>query len=76
MNDSQDRRQDRRQAVDEPREQRVADTFVLLADTLTDDFDLVEFFQTLCERCIELLPVTAAGLLLVRPTDNRLQPCA
>lgn len=35
-----------------------------LADTLVADFDSVEFLHTLTERCVELLGVEAAGLLL------------
>ncbi|WP_326566572.1 GAF and ANTAR domain-containing protein [Amycolatopsis rhabdoformis] len=44
---------------------RLVDTFVELADTLTDDFDVIEFLQLLATRSVELLPVDAAGLLLV-----------
>ena len=39
-------------------------TFVELADTLVAGYDLMEFLQTLTERCVELLEVNAAGLLL------------
>ncbi|MCP2238492.1 GAF and ANTAR domain-containing protein [Prauserella halophila] len=46
------------------REQRVADTFVELADTLVAGFDTVEFLHTLTERCVELLDADTAGLLL------------
>ncbi|MGW0903197.1 ANTAR domain-containing protein [Streptomyces sp. NPDC002853] len=59
-----------------PREQRLADTFVLLSDTLVHDFDLVDFFQLLTDRCVELLGISAAGLFLTRPADAALQPCA
>lgn len=45
-------------------EQRLARTFVELADTLVEDFDVVEFLQLLVERAVELLEVSAAGLLL------------
>jgi GAF domain-containing protein len=44
--------------------ERLAQTFVELADTLVADFDLLEFLQALTERCVELLEVDAAGLLL------------
>lgn len=46
------------------REQRLAETFVELADTLTDDFDIIDFLQVLAARCVELLDVAAAGIML------------
>src|SRR6266566_5693936 len=49
-------------------DERLAQTFVELADTLVAGFDLMEFLHTLTERCVELLGVDAAGLLL---TDSR-----
>jgi GAF domain-containing protein len=49
------------------REQRLASTFVELADSLVDDFDVVELMTLLTERSIELLDASAAGLLLVDP---------
>src|SRR6185437_888830 len=42
----------------------LADVFIEMADTLVDDFDLLEFLNRLTERCVELLDVAAAGLLL------------
>ncbi len=45
-------------------DERLAQAFVELADTLVADFDLMEFLHTLTERCVELLGVDAAGLLL------------
>jgi GAF domain-containing protein len=47
------------------RESDLVKTFVALADTLTDDFDVIDFLQTLAERCVELLDVSAAGIMLV-----------
>jgi GAF domain-containing protein len=44
--------------------ERLAQTFVELADTLVAGYDLMEFLQTLTERCVELLEVDTAGLLL------------
>ena len=49
-------------------ERQLAEVFVELADTLVDDFDLIDFLHRLTERCVELLGVSAAGLLL---TDQR-----
>jgi GAF domain-containing protein len=45
-------------------DERLAQVFVELADTLVAGYDLIEFLQTLTERCVELLEVDAAGLLL------------
>ena len=47
-----------------PREERLAHTFVELADTLVDDFDVVECMALLVERSVELLDAGAAGLVL------------
>jgi transcriptional regulator with GAF, ATPase, and Fis domain len=43
---------------------QIADVFVEMADTLVDDFDMIDFLQLLTERCVQLLGVSAAGLLL------------
>jgi GAF domain-containing protein len=47
---------------------RLADVFVEMADTLVDDFDVIDFLHVLTERCVQLLGISAAGLLL---TDQR-----
>lgn len=49
------------------REQRIAEIFVELADTLVDDFDVIDFLYILAQRCTELLDVAAAGIMLVDP---------
>lgn len=46
------------------REQLIATTFVDLADTLVDDFDVIDFLHTLATRCVELLDASAAGIML------------
>lgn len=46
------------------REHRVARTFVSLADTMVDEFDLTEFLHMLADSCVDLLEVDAAGVLL------------
>src|SRR6185436_2189498 len=49
-------------------ERQLAEAFVALADTLVDDFDVVDFLHELTVRCAQVLGVTAAGVLL---TDQR-----
>jgi transcriptional regulator with GAF, ATPase, and Fis domain len=52
--------------------ERLADTFVEMADTLVDEFDLVEFLQMVTVRTSQLVGVSAAGLLLA-DVQGRLQ---
>jgi len=44
--------------------ERLADVFVEVADTLVDDFDLIEFLELVTTRGAELVGAGAAGLLL------------
>lgn len=44
--------------------QHLAQVFVELADTLVEEFDVVDLLQVLTERCVELLHADAAGLML------------
>lgn len=39
-------------------------TFVDLADSLVDNFDVVEFLTMLADRCVRVIDVAAAGLML------------
>jgi GAF domain-containing protein len=48
-------------------ERRVAAAFVELADTLVDDFDVVDFLHQVSVRCAQVLEVSAAGVLLADP---------
>lgn len=45
-------------------EGRMRDTFVELADTLVADYDVIDFLHMLALRAVELLDVTACGLLV------------
>jgi transcriptional regulator with GAF, ATPase, and Fis domain len=49
---------------------QLADVFVEMADTLVDDFDVIDFLHVLSERCVQLLGVSAAGLLLTDEQDT------
>lgn len=49
------------------REAVLARTLVELADTLVDDFDVVDLLTTLSDRCVEVLDIAAAGIMLVAP---------
>lgn len=43
---------------------QLTQTFVDLADTLVDEFDVIELMHVLAARCVELLGVDAAGVML------------
>jgi transcriptional regulator with GAF, ATPase, and Fis domain len=58
-----------------PREALLARTLVELADTLVADFDVVELLTLLADRCVEVLEVGAAGLMLAGP-DGELRVMA
>jgi transcriptional regulator with GAF, ATPase, and Fis domain len=50
------------------REERLTRTFVELADSLVDRFDIVDLLTLLAERSVEIFDVDAAGLLM---SDSR-----
>jgi GAF domain-containing protein len=52
------------------REARLLEVFATLADTLVDDYDVVDLLQTLVESCQELLHATDAGILLADPEGD------
>ncbi|MEF2977209.1 GAF and ANTAR domain-containing protein [Subtercola sp. YIM 133946] len=46
------------------RETRLAEVFITLADTLTEEFDATDLLHYLADACVELLNVDAAGIML------------
>src|ERR1700736_3734182 len=47
--------------------QLLSDTFVELTDTMVAGFDVIDFLHMLTDRSVQLLDVSAAGLLLADP---------
>lgn len=47
------------------REAKISAAFVSLADTLVEDFDVVDLLNVLVDQCAEILDVQAGGLMLV-----------
>ena len=45
----------------------LSDTFVELADTMVDDFDVIDFLHLLTDRSVALLSASAAGVMLADP---------
>ena len=48
-------------------EELLSDTFVELTDTMVVGFDVIDFLHVLTDRSVQLLDVSAAGLLLADP---------
>ena len=59
-------------APEPPRETALLDAFVRLADTLVDDFDILDLLHGLTADCVLLFGTAAAGLL-VSDEDDTLQ---
>jgi GAF domain-containing protein len=49
------------------RESDVVRSLVAMADTLVDDFDIVDLLTGLTDRCVDLLGISAAGVMLASP---------
>jgi GAF domain-containing protein len=52
------------------RESDVVWSFVEMADNLVDDYDVVDLLTRLSHRCVSLLGVSAAGVMLVSPAGH------
>jgi GAF domain-containing protein len=52
------------------REHQLLETFVALADSLVDDFDVVDVLQRLVDDCTSLFDASAAGILLLSPSNQ------
>ena len=53
-----------------PREATLAKALVELADTLVADFDVVDLLTILTDRCVDVLDVAAAGVMVVAPAGD------
>jgi GAF domain-containing protein len=52
------------------REQLLIQTMLELADTLTADYDVVDFLYLLCDRSVEIVGADAAGVLLMNASGG------
>src|SRR5260221_11930039 len=52
------------------RESDVVRSLVEMADTLVDDYDVVELLTRLAGRCVSLLGASAAGVMLASPSGS------
>jgi hypothetical protein len=48
----------------------LSETFVELTDTMVAGFDVIDFLHVLTDRSVQLLDVSAAGLLLADPRSE------
>jgi GAF domain-containing protein len=53
-----------RSTADPAREEILTQTFVQLADSLVEGFDIIDLLTVLVDRCVELLHAAAAGIVL------------
>ena len=47
------------------RDTLLAERFAMLADTLVDDYDVIDLLDRLVNTCVDLLDIAEAGLLLI-----------
>jgi GAF domain-containing protein len=52
------------------READVVRSLVEMADTLVDDYDVIDLLTGLADRCVSLLGVSAAGVMLASPAGS------
>jgi GAF domain-containing protein len=52
------------------RESLLVATLVEIADSLVDDFDVIDVLTVLSDRCVEALDVDAAGVMLASPSGD------
>ncbi len=52
------------------REAEIVRSLVEMADTLVDDYDVVDLLTGLADRCVNLLGVSAAGVMLASPAGG------
>jgi GAF domain-containing protein len=52
------------------REAEIVQALVDMADTLVDDYDIIDVLTVLTERTVDLLGVSAAGVMLVSPNGE------
>jgi GAF domain-containing protein len=52
------------------READIVRSLVEMADTLVDDYDVVDLLTGLADRCVDLLGVSAAGVMLASPQGS------
>ena len=52
------------------READVVRSLVEMADTLVDDYDVIDLLTGLADKCVSLLGVSAAGVMLASPAGS------
>ena len=57
------------------RETMLARALVELADNLVSDFDVAELLIVLTDRCVDVLDVGAAGIMLASPAGDYYSGC-